>query len=211
MNLDNLKDAWKVYAAQAATAHRVTEEEIAGLLKTRTENALTKLRRNIYFEMSMLAFTVLLFGAGAVALDNDVVFRVLCVIILLICLPYLGYFWGRISYLRALNVTTANLRATLQNLIFMLNGLTRLYFWSNLLLGPIGLVTGQLVYLKFANHLDLSHLPWEQLYPRLIIGFLIGAGLGYFFLRWYIKQMFGTHLKCLRGALQELDTLETAA
>ncbi|WP_181304828.1 hypothetical protein [Rufibacter sp. XAAS-G3-1] len=211
MKLDSLKDTWKVYAAQAAAAHQVTEHQIAGLLKARTENALTKLKRNIYFELAVQASTVLLFGAGAVFAEDDPAFQVLCVVVMVVCLPFLGYFWGRLSYVKGLNVTTANLRATLRNLIEMLTGLTRLYFWTNMLLAPLGLAAGQLGYLKLAKGIDISHLPWEQMYLRLTIGFVIGAVLGYFFLKWYIKQMFGGHLKALKAAYCELESVEVAA
>ncbi|MBC3539515.1 hypothetical protein ACFSC6_18490 [Rufibacter sediminis] len=211
MKLDSLKDTWKVYAAQAAAAHQVTEHQIAGLLKVRTENALTKLKRNIYFEMILQVVTILLAGVGAVLFREDSVFLVLCMVVMVVCLPFLGYFWARLSYVKNLNVTTENLRATLSNLIEMLTGLTRLYFWTNMLLAPIGLAVGQLGYLKLVKGLNLSHLPWEQMYPRLTFGFFIGAVLGYFFLKWYIKQMFGDHLKALKGAYCELESLEIAA
>ncbi|RNI26972.1 hypothetical protein EFB08_10930 [Rufibacter latericius] len=211
MKLDSLKDTWKVYAAQAAAAHQVTEHQIAGLLKVRTENALTKLKRNIYFEMVVQVITIILFGACAVLMKEDLAFQVLCMVVMVVCLPFLGYFWARLSYVKSLNVTTENLRATLRNLIEMLTGLTKLYFWTNMLLAPIGLAAGQLAYLKLAKGINISHLPWEQMYLRLIIGFVIGAVLGYFFLKWYIKQMFGGHLKALKAAYCELESVEVAA
>ncbi len=211
MKLDSLKDAWKVYAAQTAAAHQVTEDQISGLMKVRTENAVTKLKTNIYFELGVQLFTVLLFGVGAFFTENDPVFTGICALVVVLCLPFLAYFWMRLMYLKALNVSTANLRATLRNLIEMLSGLTRLYFWTNMLLAPIGLVAGQLVYLKLANGINISHLPWEQMYLRLTIGFLIGAVVGYFFLKWYIRKMFGNHLQSLRSAYCELESLEAAA
>ncbi|QHL88173.1 hypothetical protein GU926_12310 [Nibribacter ruber] len=211
MKLDSLKDAWQHYAAQAAAVHRVTEDQISGLLKTRTENAVTKLKRNIYFELGMLLFTVLYFGVNVVMVQDDPAFKILCMVIVVICLPFLGYFWGRLQYLRRLNVTTENLRGTLSNLTEMLTGLTKLYFWSNVLFAPIGLAAGQLIYLKLGEGINISHLPWEQLSLRLLIGFVIGGVFGYFFLRWYIRQMFGNHLTNLKGALHELESLEMAA
>ncbi|WP_192822554.1 hypothetical protein [Rufibacter sp. LB8] len=211
MKLDSLKDTWHQYAAQSAAAHQVSEDQISGLLKTRTENAVTKLKKNIYFELVVQLFTVVLFGLAIFLIENDPVFQMLCGVIMVICLPFVGYFWVRLQRLRALNVTTANLRATLKNLIEMLTGLTRLYFWTNMLLAPIGLVAGQLVYLKLANGINISHLPWEQMYLRLAVGFFIGAVLGYFFLKWYIQKMFGSHLKALKGAYGELESLEVAA
>ncbi|MFB9862987.1 hypothetical protein [Rufibacter immobilis] len=211
MNLDSLKDAWKVYAAQAAAANQVTENQIADLLKVRTENAVTKLKQNIYFELAVQGLTVLLFGVSTFLVKEDPVFQALCVVVVMLCLPFLGYFWVKLSYIKRLNVTTANLRATLRNLTDMLQGLVRLYFWTNMLLAPIGLIAGQLVYLKMVKGINATHLPWEQLYLRLTIGFLFGAVLGYFFLKWYIRKMFGNHLKALRGAYQELESVEVAA
>jgi len=211
MKLDNLKDVWQTYAAQAAAAHQITEHQIAGLLKARTENAVTKLKRNIYFELGVQVLTVLLFGAGALWVQDDAAFQTLCVVVMVVCLPFLGYFWARLSYVRRLNVTTANLRATLRNLIEMLTDLTRLYFWTNMLLAPIGLAAGQLAYLKLAKGINISHLPWDQMGLRLGLGFAIGAVLGYFFLRWYIKKMFGRHLKALQKAYGELENVEVAA
>lgn len=211
MKLDSLKDTWKQYAAQSAAVYQVTEAQISGLLKVRTENAVTKLKKNIYFELGVQLLTVLLFGVGALLGQDDSAFQLLCVLIMVICLPFLGYFWVRLQHLRRLNVTTANLRATLRNLIEMLTGLTRLYFWTNMLLAPIGLIAGQLVYLKVANGINVSHLPWEQMYLRLIVGFAIGAVIGYFFLKWYIRKMFGNHLKALKGAYSELESLDAGA
>ncbi|WP_157593101.1 hypothetical protein [Rufibacter tibetensis] len=211
MKLDSLKDTWKLYAAQAAAAHQVTEHEIAGLLKARTENAVTTLKRNIYFELAVQVSTILVAGAGAIFFKEDPAFQALCVVVMVVCLPFLGYFWARLSYMKGLNVTTANLRATLGNLIEMLTGLTKLYFWTNMLLAPIGLAAGQLAYLKLAKGISISNLPWEQMYLRLIIGFVIGAVLGYFFLKWYIKKMFGDQSKSLKEAYCELESLEVAA
>ncbi|WP_205504291.1 hypothetical protein [Rufibacter psychrotolerans] len=211
MKLDSLKDTWKAYAAQTAAANQVTEHQIAGFLKARTENAVTKLKRNIYFELAVQASTVLLFGAGAIWIKGDTAFQALCVVVMMVCLPFLGYFWARLSYVKSLNVTTENLRATLRNLIEMLTGLTRLYFWTNMLLAPLGLAVGQLAYLKLAKGINISHLPWDQMYPRLTLGFVIGAVLGYLFLKWYIRKMFGNHLKSLKAAYCELESLEAAA
>ncbi|MBA9075969.1 MULTISPECIES: hypothetical protein [Rufibacter] len=211
MKLDNLKDAWKQYAAQAAAVHQVTEDQISGLMKARTENAVTKLKKNIYFELGVQLLTVVLFGIGAVVVQGDEVMKALCVMIMVICLPFLGYFWARLQHLRQLNVTTANLRATLRNLTEMLTGLIKLYFWTNMLLAPLGLVAGQLVILKLAYGINISHLPWEQMYLRLMVGFVIGAVVGYLFLKWYIRKMFGNHLKTLKGAYCELESLEIAA
>jgi hypothetical protein len=211
MKLDSLKDTWHQVSAQAAALHQVSEDQISGLLKTRTENAVTKLKKNIYFELGVQLLTVVLFGLAIFVTENDPVFQMLCGVIMVICLPFVGYFWVRLQRLRALNVTTANLRATLGNLIEMLSGLTKLYFWTNMLLAPIGLVAGQLVYLKVGNGINISHLPWEQMYLRLIIGFCLGAVLGYFFLKWYIQKMFGSHLKAMKAAYCELESLEVAA
>src|SRR5690606_23429415 len=141
---------------------------------------------------------------------NDPVFTSICLLVVVLCLPLLVFFWMRLKYLKALNVSTSNLRATLRNLIEMLSGFTRLYFWTNLLLAPIGLIAGQLVYLKLANGINISHLPWEQMYLRLGIGFAVGAVIGYFFLKWYIRKMFGNHLKALEDAYAELESLEAA-
>jgi uncharacterized membrane protein (Fun14 family) len=152
-----------------------------------------------------------LFGAGAIWVKDDPAFQALCVVVMVVCLPFLGYFWARLNYVKSLNVTTANLRATLRNLIEMLTGLTKLYFWTNMLLAPIGLAAGQLAYLKVAKDISISTLPWEQMYLRLGIGFVIGAVLGYFFLKWYIRTMFGGHLKSLKSAYCELESLEVAA
>jgi len=211
MKLDSLKDTWKLYAEQAAAVHQVTEHQISGLLQARTENAVTKLKTNIYFELSVQLFTVMLFGIGALLTKDDPAFTAICSLVVLLCLPFLGYFWLRLKTLKALNVTSANLRATLANLIEMLSGLTKLYFWTNMLLAPIGLIAGQLVYLKLANGINISHMPWEQMYLRLLVGFVIGAVIGYFFLKWYISKMFGNHLKSLQSAYAELESLEVAA
>ncbi|AKQ47049.1 hypothetical protein TH63_17635 [Rufibacter radiotolerans] len=211
MKLDSLKDVWQTYAAQTAAAHKVTENQIAVLLKARTENSVTKLKQNIYFELGVQVLTILLFGAGAIFTSGDLAFRVLCLVVVVVCLPFLAYFWARLTYVRSLNVTTANLRATLKNLIEMLTGLTRLYFWTNMLLAPIGLAAGQLAYLKLARGINISHLPWDLMGLRLVIGFVIGAVLGYFFLKWYIRKMFGDHLKSLQQAYGELENLEAAA
>lgn len=211
MKLDSLKDAWKVYAAQTAAAHQVTEDQISGLMKARTENAISKLKSNIYFELGVQLLTVLLFGIGAFVTNNDPIFTGICLLVVLLCLPFLAYFWMRLKYLQALNVSTANLRATLRNLIEMLSGLTKLYFWTSMLLAPIGLVAGQLVFLKVGNGINISNMPWEQMYLRLGVGFLIGSVIGYFFLKWYIRKMFGSHLKSLQNAYCELESLEVAA
>lgn len=211
MKLDNLKATWQQYTAQAASVHQLSENQIAGLLKVRTENAVTKLKKSIYFELAVQAFTVVLCAVGAFMTPGDVVFSGICLFIAVLCLPFLGYFWARLQYLKRLNVTSANLRATLGNLTEMVAGLSKLYFRTNILLAPVCLIAGQLVYYKLGKGLNISQLPWEEMYLRLGIGLVLGAVLGYFFLKWYIRSMFGNHLKALQAASSELESLEEAA
>lgn len=202
MELEDLKSIWK---QQKPGPEAKQEEEIASMLKGRSNSIIGKLKRSVWFE---LIFTIVCgIGLGIYALTLEggaLMWTIISLIILFI--SYLFYYVKKIILLNQFDPSSENLKNNLQNLLERLTVYLNFYKKSYAVLYPVYFCLG-LLFGALERGMDdfLYHISQ----PKTILILIAIAGL--FFLctiwitNWYLKKLYGNHLDKLKELLHELQ------
>jgi hypothetical protein len=194
MDIDNLKSTWK--ALQKQPEPILENEQIRKLLRGKATDTISKIKRSILIEGSL---TLLL--SVFLILNKNWFYSPFIV-------PYLGgvmvlsliWYVFKYSQVRKINLQE-NLKQTLEQLIKTLDLYLKVYLYGSLLLGI------------FAAILPLlwKNVTFDISFTKIIgIGgiVLITLPAYYFFIKWYIKNLYGNYVNELKEELKELEGLE---
>lgn len=202
MDLDGLKDVWQSISAKSAAQNNVSQAEIKTLIKGKTQNALSKIWRNILMEIYVAAAMLLVLFIFGIISQSNFIFFILGSVSLLIIATSL-YFAGKFRKVFQLtkNLSTDNLRQSLEKLSKALSFYLKVYFIFSMLALPIGLALGFL-YAKYENG-DYS-ISLREVGFFLIILLSLGTLL-FFLLRIYLNALYGKYINELKAYLAELN------
>lgn len=202
MELEDLKSIWK---HQKPGLESKQEEEIASMLKGRSNSIISKLKRSVWFELIFTIVCGIGLGIYALTLDSGaLMWTIISLIILFI--SYLFYYVKKIILLNQFDPSSENLKNNLQNLLERLTVYLNFYKKSYAVLYPVYFCLG-LLFGALERGMDdfLYHISQ----PKTILILIAIAGL--FFLctiwitNWYLKKLYGNHLDKLKDLLQELQ------
>ena len=202
MELEDLKSIWK---QQKPGLESKQEEEIASMLKGRSNSIINKLKRSVWFELIFTIVCGIGLGIYALTLDSGaLMWTIISLIILFI--SYLFYYVKKIILLNQFDPSSENLKNNLQNLLERLTVYLNFYKKSYAVLYPVYFCLG-LLFGALERGMDdfLYHISQ----PKTILILIAIAGL--FFLctiwitNWYLKKLYGNHLDKLKDLLQELQ------
>jgi len=201
MELDDLKSIWK---QDRPGFEPKKEEEIASMIKGRSNSIINKLKRSVWFE---LIFTIVCgVGLGICALmleSGALMWTIISLIVLFV--SYLFYYVKKLLLLNQFNSSQENLKNSLQHLFDRLNTYLTFYKRSYAILYPVYFCLGLLF---GALEKGLDDFLYRLSQPKTIILLILLAGV--FFLctiwitNWYLRKLYGNHLDKLRELLQEL-------
>lgn len=202
--LNDLKSIWK----KQAGFNRKDETEIAQMLKGRSKTLITRLKRNVWYE---LIFTLIcMVGLGGYALNLDggaLVWTILALLCLL--LIYTGYYVKKLILLNQYDQSAENLKANLTNLLSRLDAYMTFYKRSYTILYPFFFALGIIFGLLESGTDRFMEKFQSPLYTVsfivLSIVFLIGI---YTITDWYMKKLYGNHIEKLKSLLAELEMPE---
>ena len=202
MEIEDLKDIWK---KQSEGFRRKDETELATMLKGRSRSIITRLKRNVWFE---LIFTFL-GGLGLLAYALTILAGALkwtSISILILFGIYSLYYVKKLRLLHEFSTANEDLRANLQRLTVSLTGYLKFYKRSYAILYPIYFFLGLLFtaieqgMIGFLNKITK---------PAIFIPLLLGAFLFFvcstWLTSWYLRKLYGNHLEKLKGLLRELE------
>ena len=202
MEIEDLKDIWK---KQSEGFRRKDETELATMLKGRSRSIITRLKRNVWFE---LIFTFL-GGLGLLAYALTIPAGALkwtSISILILFGIYSLYYVKKLRLLHEFSTANEDLRANLQRLTVSLTGYLKFYKRSYAILYPIYFFLGLLFtaieqgMIGFLNKITK---------PAIFIPLLLGAFLFFvcstWLTSWYLRKLYGNHLEKLKGLLRELE------
>ena len=202
MEIEDLKDIWK---KQSEGFRRKDETELATMLKGRSRSIITRLKRNVWFE---LIFTFL-GGLGLLAYALTIPAGALkwtSISILILFAIYSLYYVKKLRLLHEFSTANEDLRANLQRLTVSLTGYLKFYKRSYAILYPIYFFLGLLFtaieqgMIGFLNKITK---------PAIFIPLLLGAFLFFvcstWLTSWYLRKLYGNHLEKLKGLLRELE------
>lgn len=205
MNLEELKYYWQDQSA-ALEGKRLDREALRLLLEERSLITLGKINRNILLEMAVVALFGLFWlyyilhrpeGTNAWEIAGIFVY----------VLGSAVFYWYKYRSLNRQSLRNADLHTGLSRLVKVMKGYMRFYFWSGILLVPV-MGTGGFVYGFYTGLMasgkslaNISPLKW-----LLIAGILLAFNLlAIWFVRLYIRWVYGTHYDALKACLTELE------
>lgn len=201
MELDDLKSIWK----QEGTGFEPKkEEEIASMIRGRSNSIISKLKRSVWFE---LIFTIICgIGLGICALmleSGALMWTIVSLIVLFV--SYLFYYVKKIILLNQFN-SSENVKDSLRHLYKRLTTYLNFYKRSYAILYPVYFFLG-ILFGAMERGLDdfLHHISQ----PKTILYLVVLAGLFFvctiWITNWYLKKLYGNHLDKLRELLNELQ------
>ena len=207
MELNELKDIWKKHNEGFQPKDKA---ELASMLKGKSTSIISRLKRNVWFE---LIFTFL-GGLGLLIYALTLPAGYLkwsAVSILVFFGIYSFYYVKKLRLLNRFDSTNDHIKANLERLIHNLKGYLKFYKRSYSILYPVYFFLGLLFTgiergaTRFFDNLSK---------PDVFITLLVGAGL--FFIcstwltNWYLKKLYGNQLDKLEALLKDLEAFEKA-
>lgn len=204
MELDDLRNIWKKNEGFKPKL----EEEIAGMLKGKSQSIVAKIRRSVWFE---LIFTVI---AGLVLLYYSFVIhagalRWSFIAFLILFLGYIIYYVKKINLLNRFEGSHGNIKMHLENLVADLDAYLKFYKKSYSLLYPIYFIL-ILSFVAVDRGMDGFIESFRDLKMILYLIFLLGVFLAssLWFTNWYLKKLYGDHLDKLKELLDDIKRAE---
>jgi hypothetical protein len=206
MELESLKTIWKNVdvAAEGTSA-----EELELLLSKKSKSPITKLKRNLFWEMIAVA---VLYGITIIYYLSANTPGMLYMVTMLLVLGalYCWYYVFKRKLLNSMECVTCEVKSNLSTQLTTLEKLVKLYLWAGTLLVPLLLVLSFLVGLFFMDNGVLL----AKLGSKIIIVFVVWALISflltipvYFLNKWYVNLLYGRHVKKLRQIVNEMNEL----
>ncbi|MBF9236737.1 hypothetical protein I2I05_04955 [Hymenobacter sp. BT683] len=211
MELDDLRRQWQ-QPAPAEAPPALDTAALTQLLARGSRNPVSRMRRNVWFEMGFMA--VCLLGSLVVLPFTTEAFTQALLGWLIVLCVFSGFYYRRkLAVLRCLSDSSGALRDYVARQLASLRRLVQLYYqvtmWSLPVSFGIGLV---FIAAKLMQKLEGQKL---LLSMGILLGIYIAVGvLTFFGLRWftrlYLQRLYGRHLDRLEASLHELRDEPTA-
>ena len=202
MELDDLKSIWK---KDKPGYEPKREDEIASMIKGRSNSIINKLKRSVWFELIFTIMCGLTLGIWALTLERGaLMWTILSLIILFV--SYLFYYVKKIILLNQFNPSNENMKNSLEHLLKRLTTYLAFYKRSYAILYPVYLCLG-LLFGALETGIDNFLMRLRQ--PQAIL-YLVGLSVVFFFCTiWitnlYLRKLYGNHLDKLKELLNELQ------
>ncbi len=196
MNIDNLKSTWKALEKQPELT--LQNDQIHKLLKGRATDTISKIKRSILIEGSLTFFLSIFFILNKNWFYSPLILPYLATVMVL-CLGWYAFKYNQIQKIDL----QKNLKETLEQLIKTLNLYLKVYLYGSFILG----IFAAILPLFWTHHTTWENFTFTHV---LLIGMvvIILAPLYYFFIKWYIKNLYGNYVSKLKEELKELQELE---
>lgn len=202
MEIEDLKEIWK---KQSEGFTPKNEAELAMMLKGRSTSIVTRLKRNVWFELIFTFIGGLALLAYALTLPGGYL-KWTSIAILIVFAVSPVYYLKKLRLLNRFDPTHENLKENLRKLVGELEGYLKFYKRSYSVLYPVFFVLGLLF--TAIEHGAASFLH-KVTRPDVYLILLPGAALFFVFstwlTSWYLKKLYGNHLEKLEGLFRELD------
>lgn len=202
MEIEDLKDIWR---KQSAGFTPKDETELAFMLKRNSTSIITRLKRNVWFEVIFTFLGGLGLLAYAMTLPNGSLKSTSVSILILFCV-YLIYYFKKLRLLNHFIHENDNLKANLRRLIANLKGYLKFYKRSYAILYPVYFILGLLFAAVEQGSVGfLNKITRPEIFITLFMGAIAFFVCSSWLTRWYLERLYGTHLEKLEAILRELE------
>lgn len=208
MELEDLKYLWKKNNDRYLPKE---EAELAIMLKGKSTSIIARLKRNVWVELIFTFLGGLALLMYALTLPSGSL-KWTSVSILILFGVYSFYYIKKLMLLSRFNPGDGHIKANLELLILNLSGYLKFYRRSYSILYPVYF----LLALLFGGIENGSTEFFQRLSkPSVVATLILGAGLFFFcstwLTNWYLKKLYGNHLKKLEDLLRDLEMHEKPA
>jgi Flp pilus assembly protein TadB len=192
MELDELRNIWQDLATQNSA--ELSENELVPILRQKTNDAISQLKRNLTIEMNICLYVCLpVLVLGCIFMDMPIFMQGFFVAAIIFTVLFVIYYRRELHFL-AVSQQIVNLKEFLSATIQNLSSFVRFYLWFNYIVTPIFIFFG--IYWKSSQHSDYLMVT--------IIMTLVLSIISIFFIRWYVQRLYGRYLATLQKNLDEL-------
>jgi Flp pilus assembly protein TadB len=192
MELDELRNIWQDLATQNSA--ELSESEFVPILRQKTSDAISQLKRNLTIEMNICLYVCLpVLVLGCIFMDMPIFMQGFFVAAIIFTVLSVIYYRRELHFL-AVSQQIVNLKEFLSATIQNLSSFVRFYLWFNYIVTPIFIFFG--IYWKSSQHSDYLMVT--------IIMTLVLSIISIFFIRWYVQRLYGRYLATLQKNLDEL-------
>jgi hypothetical protein len=204
MELDNLKDLWRDIGQKYV--HQNSDEQIVIMLQKPSQSPIAKMKRNLLWE---LIAVIILYSLGMIYFIATFKGRYweLSVLLFLIGLFFIFYYYRKNKLLGEMQCVTCEVRSNLEKQLTTLEKYVRFYFLSGTILTPFAYFASALVVLLKSNVLTDGITDIKEFQIIIVIGIVVTIG-SYFLNRWYVRKLYGQHIKRLKELLQQMEEKE---
>ncbi len=202
MELDDLKSIWK---KDKPNFEPKKEAEIALMIKGRSNSIISKLKRNVWFELIFTIACGIGLGIYALTLESGALMWMI-ISLLILYVSYLFYYIKKIILLNQFNPSTENLKNSLQHLLERLTIYLNFYKKSYAILYPVYFCLGLFFGAMERGLDDFLHTLGQTktiLYLVLPTGIFFIASI--IITNLYLRKLYGNHLDKLKELLNELQ------
>lgn len=200
--LEDLKQIWKSHE-QGYEPKK--ESEIAFMLQGKSHSIISKLKRNVWFELIFTIACSIALGVYTITLEAGAI-RWTVISLLLLFAAYLFYYVKKLMLLGQFDPLDGDMKTSLESLYKKLSVYINFYRKSYALLYPVYFFLG-----IFFGALDtgLEGFMNRMRDPKAVVLLVVLAGTFFVFTfiatNFYLKKLYGNHLAKLKELLGELQ------
>lgn len=203
MELDNLKDLWR--DLDQKDVHQNTDEQIVMILQKKSQSPIARMKRNLLLELIavIILYSLAIWYFLATARGR---YWEIALLLLSAGVVFIFYYYRKNKLLGEMQCLTCEVRSNLQKQLITLEKYVQFYFVSGIILTPVAyFASGLIVLFKSpVQNAAAGFTESGEYIVFIIIGLLITIG-SYFLNKWYIKKLYGQHIKKLKELLLQMD------
>jgi 4-hydroxybenzoate polyprenyltransferase len=176
------------------------------MLQKPSQSPVAKMKRNLLWE---LIAVIILYSLGMIYFIATFRGRYweLAGLLFLIGLFFVFYYSRKNRLLREMQCVTCEVRSNLERQLTTLEKYVRFYFVSGTILTPFAYFASGFVVLFKSNVLTEGVTDIKNFYVIIVIGIVVTIG-SYFLNRWYVRKLYGQHIKRLKELLLQMEESE---
>jgi len=205
MELNELRQLWNRQATDEPAP--LSEQGIARMVARKSDNVVTRLRRNAWWEVRFQVVVILSLPFAIYYATNQFI-RWYLIFFEIFSVAFCYYYYYTFMLLRRMEHVEKGLQEHLQALISGLRNLLAIYLRLTICVGAITLVATTSYRAYKLNRKYGGEELITQLGLLIIIMLIVGAILYLVIVRltkWYLQRIYGQHLDRLEGYLHELQ------
>ena len=221
MDLDNLKEIWKdldekdFHPTNRGGIRPVSvnhEEEIAAILRKRSQNPIAKIKRNLGWELAVILVLYSVTMWYYITAWHGQYWEI-AVLLGVIGASFVVYYFRKNKLLREMQLVDSEVKLNLEKRLQTLEKYVRFYFVSGTVLTPAAyFVAGLIVFFKSPPRATddkmppmFTHITGHDYFVLFTVSGVALAIGSYFLNIWYVNKLYGRHINKLKNLLNQME------